>query len=87
LSFCSSLDALSSPPYREELLLSTLANDSVLLGTMGEMIQLAYGPDVVKRVIQNMTEFDSSFKLPDGFFLANPEKIQANGNENVAHDL
>jgi hypothetical protein len=53
------------------------------------MIQLAYQPDVVQRVIQQMTEFNPSFKLPDGFFPARPEKTQANGNGNGnrAHEL
>jgi hypothetical protein len=45
---------------------------------MDEMIQLAYHPDVVQRVLQCMTEFDSSFKLPDNFFPAEPKKTQAN---------
>jgi hypothetical protein len=54
---------------------------------MDEMVQLAYRPDVVQRVMQYMTEFDPSFKLPDSFFLADPQTTQANGNGKLAHEL
>jgi salicylate hydroxylase len=55
--------------------------------TMDEMVQLAYHPDVVQRVMQHMTEFDPSFKFPDSFFSADPKQTQANGNRNHAHEL
>jgi hypothetical protein len=32
------------------------------------MVELAYRPDVVQRVMQYMTELDPEFKVPDGFF-------------------
>jgi hypothetical protein len=32
------------------------------------MIKLAYGEDVLQQTIKHMTDFDSSWKLPDGFF-------------------
>lgn len=34
----------------------------------GDMIKLAYEPDVVQRTVQLMTEFDPSFEVPEGFF-------------------
>ncbi|KAE9370098.1 FAD/NAD(P)-binding domain-containing protein [Stipitochalara longipes BDJ] len=42
--------------------------------TMDEMVQLAYSSDVVERVMQYMTEFDPSFKLPDRFFSVDPKR-------------
>lgn len=39
---------------------------------MGDMVRLAYGHDIVKRTVKTMTEFDPEWKLPDGFFAAEP---------------
>ncbi|KAM7220458.1 hypothetical protein V8F06_004237 [Rhypophila decipiens] len=37
--------------------------------TAAQQIELQYAPDVVKRTVETMTAFDSSWKLPDGFFV------------------
>jgi len=54
--------------------------------TMDEMVQLAFQPDVVQRVMQHMTEFDPSFKLPVNFFPADPKKTQSKWELNRAHE-
>jgi hypothetical protein len=33
------------------------------------MVNLAFIPDVVKRTVQTMTEFDPNWRLPEGFFV------------------
>ncbi|KAK3315769.1 FAD/NAD(P)-binding domain-containing protein [Apodospora peruviana] len=41
--------------------------------TPSEMLKIAYTPDVVGRTVQTMMEFDSSWKLPEGFFVNVPK--------------
>lgn len=68
----------------EALWLDTSADHPVPPGTINEMIQLAYVPDVVQRVVKHMTEFDPTFKLPVDFF---PAKTQVNGNASHASEV
>jgi len=42
------------------------------VGSVDDMIDLAMGEDILKRVMHNMKEFDPSFALPEGFFPSNP---------------
>jgi len=37
------------------------------------MVNLAFIPDMLKRTVQTMTEFDTSWKLPEGFFVEEPK--------------
>lgn len=50
----------------------------VILASMGDMVKLAYCPDVVKRVTQTMTDFDPNWKLPEEFFSAAPPWLETN---------
>jgi salicylate hydroxylase len=49
---------------------------------MGAMVKLAYGHDIVKRVVQVMTEFDPEWKLPEGFFPAKPVETEVTAEPN-----
>lgn len=41
------------------------------VGDVDDMVDLAMGTDVLKRVMRDMKEFDPSFALPEGFFPGN----------------
>lgn len=47
--------------------------------SMGDMVKLAYGHDVVKRTVETMTAFDPKWKLPEGFFPAASRTAEATG--------
>jgi hypothetical protein len=53
---------------------------------MNDMVDLAFGTDVLKRVMHYMREFDPLFELPEGFFPADPKETQANGDAKVNRD-
>jgi len=57
-----------------KVLLDVVVNCFMHTATVEEMIQIAYVPDVVKRTIQLMTEFDPSWKIPDDFFPVTPKR-------------
>ena len=45
----------------------------MLLENVTDMLNLAYIPDVLKRTVQTMTEFDPKWKLPEGYFVKEPK--------------
>ncbi|CZR58475.1 related to salicylate 1-monooxygenase [Phialocephala subalpina] len=49
--------------------LSGLLEGRAVPTNLNERVDLAYSEDVLQRTVQLMTEFDPSWKLPEGFFL------------------
>ncbi|OIW33066.1 FAD/NAD(P)-binding domain-containing protein [Coniochaeta ligniaria NRRL 30616] len=72
----SSIQVLSNFGYDEtappELAEFLEAEGQPIPKSMGDMVRLAYGHDIVKRTVNTMTEFDPDWKLPDGFFPVEP---------------
>lgn len=52
----------------------SVADRMFVSASMGDMVKLAYGPDIVQRIVQTMTAFDSNWKLPEDFF---PVRVNA----------
>jgi len=50
--------------------LSGLLEGRAVPTNLNERVELAYSEDVLQRTVQLMTEFDPSWKLPEGFFPA-----------------
>jgi len=42
------------------------------------MLNLAYIPDVLKRTVQTLTEFDPNWTLPEGYFIKEPKTASIN---------
>lgn len=43
-----------------------------------DMLNLAYIPDVLKRTVQTLTEFDPNWTLPEGYFIKEPKTASIN---------
>lgn len=73
----SSIQVLSNFGYDQEapVELTEFLEGQPMPKTMPDMVKLAYGPDLVRRIVKTMTEVDPGWKLPEGFF---PEKKEPN---------
>lgn len=79
----SSIQVLSNFGYDEEappeLAEFLEAEGQPIPKSMGDMVRLAYGHDIVKRTVKTMTEFDPEWKLPKGFFVTDPAAADTGG--------